>query len=1439
MAIFHQRCRILTRSHGKSPVASSAYQAGEKLKDHRTNSTYAYKKPEVGAKGILVPLGVPSYSRAELWNKVEAFEDARILERYNPVGKEGEAKKKTLDAREKALGSAQTAQATERALPVELTLEQNKALVETFFHECYVSKGFFVDYAIHLDEGNPHVHYMVPLRKIEGSTFAKKKETSYRRTKDVRNLFDRGGMREVAELWCQLTNEALKDAGINAQIDHRSYKEQGIDLIPTKHRGYNADKMPVSRIVHENTETRLENLRRVLKDPILLLKQVASKRVVFGEDEIEREILNHVSVDMEAYSLLRDKVSRVLRTPPLWRRIFTNPDFATKVTGTLYALKSTQDRENQIVKVVNDLKGMNPSLVRIVQEKIRAPLDMKREVKRIEQTQGITFTKEQRAAIDHLMKKDRIQVVSGRAGTGKTTILKAVSDLYQKQGYEIMGTAFQGKVVDSLQNDLNQPAYTLSKLVSVWDYYKGPLSPRAQHTLRQYSFTKNHVVVLDEGSMVPDNLWEKLLLKIKETGAKLIIVQDQMQIKALYGLDIPRYVEEKVGACSLTNVVRQKIDWQQQASKLLNDHYTLEGLKAYESRIVSNEGQIVEDFLREKSFSVMLTLSNKDVERLNREAFDKLLARGEIESSFIHCDQEFALGARVMFGENDLEKNVHTLEGNSLGVRNGTMGVIVSHDRGETRVRLRDGRLVGFRDYESLSLAYATTINKSQGMTFDKTFVLYHPLMDANKLLVAMTRHREDVWLYSKRSIDEMARGGDYRPLIRDYTLTPEQASFKKLVEAYKESHKNLSTKKETRKAYAQSILQSWDQTKLFVMQSGLRKEMIEMHGGLRPYKAGRIEREIDRRIQEHKKVSLQVRVAYLEKAETYKSLRRERDKLAYEIFENKPIKALQKQAASYELFLKNEHVFEMIETFKDALYAGNYEERDKAALRVVNKIEGIFIDQSLQIERYAVLGELRMAMEAYTKAQSVKVRNDAHAQIKQMVFGERFYKDRYAVFRQLGGRVRDFKGVPFKDKGPTYTEIRERLDPEAYAHHLLGRHTHHYGQELIWDRPQSKVSLNKQTGQWQDFKTGESGDLIGLASYVKKMSKTEAFLYAKGFVSVKDTSVRDTSVIDTRVRDTNVGRASDTSVRDTSVIDTRAIERVKEVSGWSRPIDGTLAEMYLREERGIKTTELPPDLKFLPEKGLIALARDSEGRATACQITALDMKTGKKDITVDVPKRSHGKVSGSFVKIQEGKHPLYVAEGIETALSLKEAGIKGTIVASLGLHNLGKADHLVKGDLILVADNDGPDKPSTKHVHKIVEGYHARGINCFVTMPIERGQDFNDVLQIKGPRRVQEEVKSQMVKGVIARTKEAERISKDASLAVWKEETITKWNPLDQMREFIKTGTEKSILGKIAALKESKEDKKALQTFMRILKEESPKIFEKTIQQQKGGFER
>jgi ATP-dependent exoDNAse (exonuclease V) alpha subunit len=217
-------------------------------------------------------------------------------------------------------------------------------------------------------------------------------------------------------------------------------------------------------------------------------------------------------------------------------------------------------------------------------------------VLRAERRNGFSFSEEQRAAIDDLLQPDALRVLTGKAGTGKTTVLRPVVEAYEEAGYIPVGTAFQGKVSELLAHDLEIPSYTLDQFRTYWSRYdalqahmptlKGQALVVAQKELKRlaaYQLTDRHVIILDEGNMVGGNLWQGLLSRVEEAGAHLRVVQDNNQIKALYGADISRLVEDKVGCFELNEVHRQKEPWMREASAHLNSHDDMiKGLRAYE-----------------------------------------------------------------------------------------------------------------------------------------------------------------------------------------------------------------------------------------------------------------------------------------------------------------------------------------------------------------------------------------------------------------------------------------------------------------------------------------------------------------------------------------------------------------------------------------------------------------------------------------------------------------------------------------------------------------------------------------------------------------------------------------------------------------------------------------------------------------------------------------
>lgn len=136
MAIYHCSIKIISRSDGKSAVASSAYRSGEKLMDDRIGLVHDFtqKRGVVFTEVALPAHAPPEYAdRNILWNAVEKVE------------------KKS---------NAQLAREIEVALPKELSRECQIEIVRRYVQENFVSVGMCADWALHdKSEGITENHY--------------------------------------------------------------------------------------------------------------------------------------------------------------------------------------------------------------------------------------------------------------------------------------------------------------------------------------------------------------------------------------------------------------------------------------------------------------------------------------------------------------------------------------------------------------------------------------------------------------------------------------------------------------------------------------------------------------------------------------------------------------------------------------------------------------------------------------------------------------------------------------------------------------------------------------------------------------------------------------------------------------------------------------------------------------------------------------------------------------------------------------------------------------------------------------------------------------------------------------------------------------------------------------------------------------------------------
>ncbi len=248
-------------------MAAAAYRSGEKLVNEWDGMTHDYtRKGGVVHTEIMLPAhALPAFAdRSTLWNSVEEIEKS---------------------------STAQLAREIEVALPVELSRAEQLALVRAFVKENFVDAGMCADFAIHdKGTGNPHAHIMLTIRPIreDGKWGAKCRKVydldgqgqripdgkggwkSHR--EDTTDWNQRGNAEKWRAAWAAYTNRALETAGRPERIDHRSYKRQGVDKIPTVHMGPAASQME-----RRGIQTEKGNINREIAADNKLLKEIKAR----------------------------------------------------------------------------------------------------------------------------------------------------------------------------------------------------------------------------------------------------------------------------------------------------------------------------------------------------------------------------------------------------------------------------------------------------------------------------------------------------------------------------------------------------------------------------------------------------------------------------------------------------------------------------------------------------------------------------------------------------------------------------------------------------------------------------------------------------------------------------------------------------------------------------------------------------------------------------------------------------------------------------------------------------------------------------------------------------------------------------------------------------------------------------------------------------------
>ena len=317
---------------------------------------------------------------------------------------------------------------------------------------------------------------------------------------------------------------------------------------------------------------------------------------------------------------------------------------------------------------------------------------------------------------------------------------------------------------------------------------------------------------------------------------------------------------------------------------------------------------------------------------------------------------------------------------------------------------------------------------------------------------------------------------------------------------------------------------------------------------------------------------------------------------------------------------------------------------------------------------------------------------------------------------------------------------IRQALGRQAeriFDQHLMGASKKTHGIQIEYKSQDYKMTLHREKGVWHDFKSGQGGDIV-------QFLEMQWGLPAKGAGS-RTFWEKAAEVAGSRAsfeKDVRTPKVKSLSTREGP--HPEKTHQAEKLYKNSEPLKGTAGEGYLRDHRGIQKASFSEDLRFLPHKthpALLAFARNEEGRVTGGQMIYLDPESHKK-ADMDVAKRSFGALKGSAVHVQlsPSSEVLYVAEGVETALSLVEAGVEGEVVATLGVSNMKSfLRDPVHQRIILCADNDGPYAATQRVIYSVASHLLSLGKTVEIVMPSHLKEDMNDILKKEGPEGIHE----------------------------------------------------------------------------------------------------
>ena len=447
--------------------------------------------------------------------------------------------------------------------------------------------------------------------------------------------------------------------------------------------------------------------------PQRVIDNLIRRSATFGTEDIAREITNVVRCPDTFARMFRE----AMRHPDLIRLTEHGPS-----GGRLYTTKSHLDQELRVMD----------SAVRIAFSDHKGAVKLSdRDIKALSRERNLTD--DQVKALRLVASGQRLSILRGASGSGKTFMAATLADLHTRQGLDVIAVSHTGRGVDRLRSEGAVRTMTLAGL-------------ERQVAEKRTKLTARSVILLDDAGQVGAEAAERLFTMVEKSGAKVIALQDSDPHAPFEAMPVFRTLEARIGAIDLGESRRQQNPEMREALQHLSNRKTVDkAVEMLDERGVFSAGQsrgraikklamaYVHDKFEDK---IVLAHSRRDVTEINKSV------RAQLDEFFpertAHVPEKTKAGS---VGDLRVGDRIRLTEGyRRAGLRIGTEALVERRSRRQVVLRIGSGDearhlklKVSDQDFR-YGFAFADTIHAARGRGAASVHMLASPGMNRRLL---------------------------------------------------------------------------------------------------------------------------------------------------------------------------------------------------------------------------------------------------------------------------------------------------------------------------------------------------------------------------------------------------------------------------------------------------------------------------------------------------------------------------------------------------------------------------------------------------------------------------------------------------------------------------------------------------------------------------------